>query len=66
MKLSALQLEMYLNFIDKTIKELNDGTGEKVTRKQIRNIFKLIYPLKDSEINAIINEYLRLKRSKQY
>jgi hypothetical protein len=66
MELSALQLEIYLNFIDKTVKELNYGTGKKVTRKEIRNIFKLIYPLKDYEINAIINEYLRLKRNKQH
>ena len=62
MTLSALQLEIYLNFTEKIVKELKSN-NKKVTRKEIINIFTLKYALTKKEVNAIITEYLRIKKT---
>ena len=62
MTLSALKLEIYLNFTEKIVKELKSN-NKKVTRKEIINIFTLKYALTKKEVNAIITEYLRIKKT---
>jgi|14_taG_2_1085336.scaffolds.fasta_scaffold00883_11 hypothetical protein len=61
MELSAKQYEIYQDNIERIVIELKES-NVKVTRKAIRNIFKLIFPLNDSQCNVLINEYVKSKK----